>query len=157
MLNKIQNVDISLFHALIHTTKATVRFVWQREEFEGITGPQFGLLMILKHIGPLSPTEISDHLLVSAPNISGILVRLKKLGFIERHRRISDRRALKIAITAKGLEKLEILFPVWKSRVEQLFSVVPAEKKNKMIAVLQEIKTYVIQSIVAEKEATKAK
>lgn len=112
---------INVFFELIHTTKAVIRTVWGAGGIEGLTAPHFAILLHLNHRGPLSPSELSDILLVTQGNITGLIQRMQKQGLVERRRSSSDRRVLKIGITHAGTEKLDVIRPTWEKMVKQAF------------------------------------
>lgn len=110
---------INVFLELIQATKAVIRTVWGTSGIEGLTAPQFAILLHLNHRGPLSPSELSDILLVTQGNVTGLIQRMQKQGLVERRRSSSDRRVLKIGITRAGAEKLDVIRPTWEKMVQQ--------------------------------------
>lgn len=62
--------------------------------------------------GPLRPTELSETLGISRPQITRLLDSLEKRGFIGRQHSKVDRRALLLSLTAKGKKQLDTAAPV---------------------------------------------
>ena len=69
---------------------------------EKLTQPQFQLLRVVTRKGRASMREISDEMLVTPPNITGIIDRLESRGLIRRIAHERDRRATIIELTPKG-------------------------------------------------------
>ena len=63
---------------------------------------QSKVLKCLHNFGPLSSAELSRILLVTPPNLTGVIDLLEKKGFIERARKVGDRRICLISLTEEG-------------------------------------------------------
>lgn len=75
----------------------------------GISPTQYNVLRILRGAGPegLCCGEISDRMITHDPDITRLLDRIEKLGWIERARSTKDRRVVQAKISKKGLELLK--------------------------------------------------
>ncbi len=67
----------------------------------GVTGGQVSLLIAIKHHPGITASELAAEERVSAPGMSGQLVRLEAAGLIERVR-ASDRRRIGLFLTDAG-------------------------------------------------------
>jgi DNA-binding MarR family transcriptional regulator len=67
----------------------------------GVTGGQVSLLAAIKHNPGITATELAERERVSAPGMSGHLVRLEAVKLIERVR-ASDRRRIGLFLTPEG-------------------------------------------------------
>src|SRR5438067_11775371 len=72
----------------------------------GVTGGQVSLLASIKHNPGISATELAERERVSAPGMSGHLVRLEAANLIERTR-ASDRRRIGLFLTSDGEKVLK--------------------------------------------------
>jgi DNA-binding MarR family transcriptional regulator len=72
----------------------------------GVTGGQVSLLVSIKHNPGITATELAERERVSAPGMSGQLVRLEAAKLIERTR-ASDRRRIGLFLTADGEKVLK--------------------------------------------------
>ena len=82
---------------------------------------KFNAMMVLKHKGRdsgLSQVEIGRSLIVSASNMTRLLDRLYKEGFIERFSREGDRRVNLIRITKKGSQLLDKAWPGYYKKIK---------------------------------------
>jgi DNA-binding MarR family transcriptional regulator len=74
---------------------------------DGLTLQQAALLRILVQNGPTSMNELSKELMVTPPNITGIVDRLEAKRLVKRTESKKDRRGTDIRLTAKG-ERLQL-------------------------------------------------
>jgi DNA-binding MarR family transcriptional regulator len=76
----------------------------------GVQVPEADVLFTLRRSGGpyrLSPSAISDSLLVSSGTLTSRLDRLEAKGLIERVPHATDRRSMEVALTAKGNELVD--------------------------------------------------
>jgi DNA-binding MarR family transcriptional regulator len=71
----------------------------------GVTGGQVSLISQVKHHPGITASELADRERVSAPAMSGHLVRLEAANLIER-KRASDRRRIGLYLTVEGAKVL---------------------------------------------------
>jgi DNA-binding MarR family transcriptional regulator len=71
----------------------------------GVTGGQVSLLSQVKHNPGITASELAERERVSAPGMSGHLVRLEAANLIER-RRADDRRRIGLFLTPEGAKVL---------------------------------------------------
>jgi DNA-binding MarR family transcriptional regulator len=73
-----------------------------RERFDGSL-PRFDLMAQLdRHPQGLKMRELSERLMVTGGNVTGLTDRLVAEGLVERHEDASDRRAYSVRLTAEG-------------------------------------------------------
>ncbi|MEX2495191.1 MAG: MarR family transcriptional regulator, partial [Woeseia sp.] len=71
-----------------------------------VTLPQFDVLAELQRAGkPLTMSQLSSELMVSNGNITGVVDRLEKGGYVRRDRCAQDRRVQFIALTPPGAKE----------------------------------------------------
>ena len=96
----------------------------------GVTGGQVSLLAAIKHNPGITATELAERERVSAPGMSGHLVRLEAAKLIERVR-ASDRRRIGLFLTPEGDK---VMKSVRKKRtawlVERLERLDPDERES---------------------------
>jgi len=92
----------------------------------GLTGPQSLVLRLLIKKGALSSADLSRQMYVTPSNITGIIDRLEKKGFVERIRKQGDRRVALITLTQSGHEMGKTIpDPIEKKFVNQLADLDP--------------------------------
>jgi MarR family 2-MHQ and catechol resistance regulon transcriptional repressor len=98
----------------------------------GITKAGFSVLMILSRSQSKSckQNEISQLMLVSRANITGLVDSLARLGLVERANDPRDRRVNMVKILSKGEKLLEDLLPGYYKHIQDTCSIfTSAEKK----------------------------
>ncbi len=124
---------------MIALTKTILRNIIRSGAIEGLTGPQLGILVNLRNRGPQTPSELSDLMIVTQGNITGLTQRLKKNGLVEIRRSSSDRRVLKIAISKQGIERLDFIVPTWEKKITESFSCLEAGDQKAFHSLLSRI------------------
>ncbi|MCA9756177.1 MAG: MarR family transcriptional regulator [Candidatus Eisenbacteria bacterium] len=101
----------SVVSRLVDVTESVVYQTTRPLEPVGLSLPQYHVLRILRDAQPdgLLVHEVGSRLVARAPNITRLVDKLETKAFVERSRSDSDRRTVRLAITADGLELLETL------------------------------------------------
>ncbi|HEU4964255.1 MAG TPA: MarR family transcriptional regulator [Bacilli bacterium] len=74
----------------------------------GLSQQQWTLLTVLsRHPQGMTMTELGKNLLVTKANMTGMIDRLERDGFVSRHPDQFDRRVTKVMLTEKGSEFLD--------------------------------------------------
>jgi len=94
----------------------------------GLTENQLGVLEALLHLGPLHPHEIGRKLLISRANISLIADQLSRRGLLRREQESSDRRMVRLSLTAEGRRWIRRVFPTHVGGIVELFA--PLDRKE---------------------------
>jgi MarR family transcriptional regulator, organic hydroperoxide resistance regulator len=94
----------------------------------GLTRSQAGVLKNLSSRGPLSSAALSRKMYMTPSNMTGIIDRLEKKGFIARTRQPEDRRVVLIMLTDAGRE-ISLLLPesIEKKLVSGLSELTPEQ------------------------------
>lgn len=77
-----------------------------REQSDGLTIPQYRLLSAIAESPEARSGELAERVGVSAPTTTRMLSGLERAGIVRRDTRPGDRRAITIALTAKGRRRL---------------------------------------------------
>lgn len=99
---KTAEVDIEVYSAIIATTKVIRRVGLRVFAEEGLTDAQFQALMLLMENGPMLMRKMSDQMLVTPANVTGLTDRLEEKGLVRRTSGEGDRRATIMEITPAG-------------------------------------------------------
>ncbi|MGI8549728.1 MAG: MarR family winged helix-turn-helix transcriptional regulator [Dehalococcoidia bacterium] len=74
-----------------------------------ISGPQAFALACLKYgTMPMIPARLANYLAQESQSLTGLLDRMENQGWVRRVRDLPDRRSLRIELTEKGEQKLEM-------------------------------------------------
>lgn len=98
----------------------------------GLSFSQYNALRVLDGFpdGRSSITEISQRLLVSTPNLSGIAKRLEKAGFVGRSRDAADERKTILVLMPPGKEVLDQIEKLQDRNIKQFLEDCPANRKR---------------------------
>jgi DNA-binding MarR family transcriptional regulator len=99
---RTSEVDQEAYNAIIATSKVIRRVALRLFVEEGITEPQFQALSLLVDNGPMLMRKMSDEMLVTPANVTGIMDRLEEKSLVRRTEGEEDRRATIIEITQEG-------------------------------------------------------
>ncbi len=68
----------------------------------GLTFPQYRVIRVLGKFGAMPMNKIGEHMLVTPPDITGLIDRLEGRGYIERRGSGTDRRIVIMRLTRRG-------------------------------------------------------
>ena len=108
-----------------------------------LTQPQFAVIEILGHLGPMKVGEICNKMLVSGGNMTLILDNIEKIGYIERIHSREDRRAINIQLTKQGQELFDKIFTSHAEHITKLMSVLSPEEQKTLGDLLKKLGTSV--------------
>lgn len=111
-----------------------------REDF-AITLPRFDLLAQLDRAPDgLTMGELSDRLMVSNGNITGLVERLVGEGLIARAPSPGDRRRSRVRITAAGKRAFDAMTPTHERWIDELFAGLTRAEMAELLALLAKLK-----------------
>jgi DNA-binding MarR family transcriptional regulator len=88
-----------------------------------VTLPQFDVLSELERAGTqMTMSELSHNLMVSNGNVTGVIDRLERNGYVTRTRADHDRRIQFIGLTEKGLREFDAMAHSHEAWLSELFS-----------------------------------
>ncbi len=119
----IETIEHECLLNIVYTGTIFSKLSYQFFSQSDITDAQFNVLMQLKYSKQqkLSQVELSKRLFVNRADVTGLIDRLEKGGFVKRGSHPTDRRVNLIAITSKGLELLARLEPEYFQEVNKIF------------------------------------
>ena len=109
----------------------------------GISGTQYNVLRILRGAGSqgLRCGEIGERMVSHDPDITRLLDRIEKLGWIERARDSKDRRVVLTRISRKGLDLLKQIDKPIQDFTRELGQHVSDQRFRLLLEVLEEIRS----------------
>lgn len=102
----------------------------------GVTDTQFNILMTLDDSGPdgLTQQELSEKLVVHKSNVTGLVDRLEKLGYVKRQVDEEDRRCNYIVLTPKGDKLIGKAEAPYFSEVDRIMNSLSEGEKRALIS-----------------------
>lgn len=114
-----------------------------RREFQ-TTLPRFDLMAQLERCsGGLRMSELSQRLMVSGGNVTGITDQLESEGLVARTRNAGDRRAYTVKLTEKGLKRFREMAARHELWMIELLGGLTREEMDSMIKELGKLKTHI--------------
>jgi DNA-binding MarR family transcriptional regulator len=111
-----------------------------REQFEGSL-PRFDLMAQLdRHPGGLKMRELSDRLMVTGGNVTGLTDRLVSEGLVERRDDPGDRRTSTVTLTAEGQRQFRTMARAHEAWVAELFGGLSAVQQGQLFELLGQLK-----------------
>ena len=111
----------------------------------GLTDVQFNLMMLLKHQSKkgagLSQAQLSSMMLVNRANITALVDRMERAGFVTRTSSPSDRRSNIIQLTASGEELLDKIEPLYAQEVKRIMDVLVEDEQKRLIGMLEKVRS----------------
>lgn len=103
----------------------------------GLTIPEFGVLEVLYHKGPLLLREVQKRVLVSSGGTTFLIDRLVNKGLVERRDCPADRRARYAALTPAGEALIADIFPEHAARIARAVSGLSASEQRELTEALK--------------------
>ncbi len=117
--------------AVMATADAFLRESQRLFRPHGLTGAQYNVLNLLAaRRSGISQRELSDLLVVDRSNVTGLLDRLEKAGWVRRGDHPEDRRIYQIAITPAGRRLWAKVHPVYVAVVTQVTAALSLRQMN---------------------------
>ncbi len=108
----------------------------------GITAAQYNVLNVLApNRAGMSQRELSDHLVVDRSNVTGLLDRMGKAGWVQRADDPTDRRVYRVTLTPAGRKLWSTVEPRYHQVVAQVTRRIPRRRMHECIALLQQLET----------------
>ena len=106
---------------------------------EKLTVPQLDIISCLDRSKGLPLSELAERLLVTGGNITGIIDRLERDGYVYRERDKKDRRVVRALLTDKGFDLYKSFLPRYKEIMRKINSVLTAEERQQLQRLLKKL------------------
>lgn len=107
----------------------------------GLTQPQFAVIEVIGHLGPLKVGEICTKMLVTGGNMTLVLDNIEKLGYVERVPSKDDRRAIHIQLTPAGQKLFDDVFLKHAENITRSMSILSAAEQETLGNLLKKLGT----------------
>jgi MarR family transcriptional regulator, 2-MHQ and catechol-resistance regulon repressor len=133
------DLALTMWVKLVRASTTFGRLTGKDIEQHGLTQPQFGVLEMLGHLGPMTIGDIGKRMLVTGGCVTVILDNLEKEGLVERVRSLEDRRVIKVQLTQKGQSLFTGVFHKHADKVAELASVLTEEEQLQLSTLLRKL------------------
>ncbi len=139
---KKQDPSLKLFVVLAKAYRAVSDQVADDIRKHGLNTTDFGVLELLYHQGEQPLQKIGDKILLASGSITYVVDKLQKKGYINRVPSENDRRITYAAITEKGENLLNDIFPEHWQQIESITNGLTEQEKVESIGLLKKLGTY---------------
>ena len=120
-----------------------------RREFDQweLTGRQWDVVRVLGEAAPedLTLGEISQRLVVTPGNVTGLIDRMEAAGYVRRCEHPSDRRAMLTKLTEAGLAAYLQINPVHRGKVAALLAGLSATERRDLTELLRRLADSIVR------------
>ena len=137
------SLEQEVYLSLLRTTSELSHAVDQFFRSFGITSSQYNVLRILRGAGAdgLCRNEISERMVTATPDMSRLLDRMEKAGWVTRERAEDDRRQVSTYITKSGMDLLAKLETPTNDFMMRLFAGAAVSDLKTVLKVNDRIRT----------------
>lgn len=130
---------LRLFIVLSRASKVILEETNELIEQYGLNPTEFGVLELLHHRGQQPIQKIGQKILLRSGSMTYVVNRLQEKGFLQRIFCEEDKRITYIAITDKGIELVESIFPKHAEKIEALMSALDASEQEDAIELIKKL------------------
>lgn len=123
---------------------------------ESLTLPQLDILVCLGRTKGLTLGEMSERLMVTGGNITGVMDRLEKSGFVYRDRDKNDRRIIRAKLTPKGMGLHKEILPIFQKKWNEIVNILEPEEQRQLSRLLKKMSHGLLVSASLQKEKMEA-
>ena len=129
-----------LIAAVMATADAFLRESQRLFRPHGLTGAQYNVLNVLaSRDAGISQRELSDVLVVDRSNVTGLLDRMEKVGWVKREDDPADRRVYRISLTPTGRRLWAKVRPKYDAGVAEVTRGLSAAQMKAGVAIMQRL------------------
>lgn len=139
---KKEDPSLKLFVVLAKAERAIADLAKDDIQKHGLNPTEFGVMELLYHQGEQPLQKIGEKILLASGSITYVVDKLEKKGYLERIPCPSDRRITYAAITDKGRDLLNQIFPDHWKRLETVMGGLTEEEKEQIIPLLKRLGTF---------------
>lgn len=131
--------EIMLWVRLAMTFNVVYHEIKHELSKEHFTVPQLEIISCLDRKKGLSLSEIAERLLVSGGNVTGIIDRLERDGYVYRARDKADRRVVRALLTEKGFAFYKSFLPRYKEVMHRINSGLTVQERKQLQRLLKKL------------------
>jgi len=118
-----------------------------------LTASQFNLLILLKYQsfgGSINQTQLGDMMLVNRSNVTGLVDRTERRGWVRRVADPEDRRVNLIQLTKEGRRVIESAETAYFKRIEEVVAGIGKRENQTLCAILEGIRNAIRSKLEEE-------
>lgn len=125
---------------LLHAAFRALRSSWTQElaPWE-LTPHQWRCMRLLQHDDGIRAKDLADKLRIAARSVTEVVDQLQDKGLVSRQPDPTDRRAVRIELTAKGREVSDAVHAVRRERAEEFFGTLTDAERAELARLLTKV------------------
>lgn len=135
--------DVELWRCVRDIYRAALKRLNAKLRKERITFSQYNVLLSLSREGPMQMNKLSENMLVAPANVTGLVDRMEKKGYVRRRKGTKDRRLYVIEATEKGTRVFTGISSRFRQYTGNLGSTLTREERDSTLAALRKVRTEV--------------
>jgi DNA-binding MarR family transcriptional regulator len=144
------DLPVELWQSLSSIYRTALKRLNRRLSDDKISFSQFSILRAIGKFGPMPMGRLSEHMLVAPANITGLIDRLERKGYVERKRDTADRRLCMIELTDKGRRTYDAIAQQFWIYVRHVFSSLSDDERDLLFGLLTRVRKSVEQIEILE-------
>jgi MarR family 2-MHQ and catechol resistance regulon transcriptional repressor len=132
--------DVELWQSIRDIYRAALKRLNAKLRKERITFSQYNVLLALSRKGPMQMNKLSENMLVAPANVTGLVDRMEKKGYVRRRRDERDRRLYVIEATEKGTRIFTGISNRFRQYTGNLGSTLTHEERDSTLAALRKVR-----------------
>lgn len=132
--------DFELWQNIRDIYRVALKRLNARLRKERITFSQYSVLLALSRSGPVQMNKLSEHMLVAPANVTGLVDRMERKGYVRRKRNEKDRRLYMIEETEKGSRIFKSISSRFRQYAGNLGSTLTQEERVSTLAALRKVR-----------------
>lgn len=129
--------SMSLYKVFAKAFKSVSEHSIRDSKEHGFNPTEFAVLELLYSRGPQKLQQIGSRLLLVSGNVTYVIDKLERNGYIVREQDQKDKRSVYASLTDKGSACMDEIYPIHSLRIARAFSGLTQEEQEQLIALLK--------------------
>jgi MarR family 2-MHQ and catechol resistance regulon transcriptional repressor len=139
-LSEPSDSDFELWQNIRDIYRAALKRLNAKLRKEKITFSQYSVLLALSRKGPMQMSKLGVHMLVAPANVTGLVDRMEKKGYVRRRKDEKDRRLYVIEATGKGSRIFKSISSKFRQYTGNLGSTLTLKERESTLVALRKVR-----------------
>lgn len=135
-----QDEALELWQTIRTIYRTALRKLNARLAQEGITFPQYSVILALGRHGPMQMNRLGEFMLVAPANVTGLIDRMERKGYVRRRRDPEDRRLYVVELTDLGAKIFRSISSRFRQYARGLSSSLTDEELKSALEALRKVR-----------------
>ncbi len=144
----LEDINARTFILFVQTAELVLKYADAALYRAGLSLIKLMVLQVLEsHGGSLTPSRIADLTVREKHNITTLIRRLQRDGFIKTSKNTKDKRSFNVIITEKGRRAIKLASPAAKNIVKEVMSDMPGTSALAFEALLKDVRQHAWEAL----------